>query len=468
MSTLVECDTALDRHGNEIRILDAASGAKGYFCRSCGAEMVAHQKRRRNEAHFQHRPRFAGEVFDCIWSNETYRHKVAKKLIQQSRQLKLPALYALRPAGYNGPLPRILETALLVAPEVLVERCVYEDDQGRIRFARALEYDQDPAGKELLVRPDLIFRNARQEPILFVEICVTHTPDDRKLARLHRLQVPTVEIQILACHSENELAHFLTHTATSSRWLYHPQQYVYQPAPEGSLSAGRRSGAPTSNKRRLFGVESLKCRTIRVEDALRGVRKHLAGPEHAARRAELAACHDKLRAEEDRITQLFTEHQRQYQTEQATSSREVAELDAQLRTAHRAVNPEVQRRVAERRSEAEAATAALERERSNLRRAFEDAQRAAHHEFNAATTELRDQEAAADAIFDRAEAELRNQYAECDELIRMAAELDAEEAKLNNWEGLAQEGLERARQALYQLKRITEESMSTGKVPDSR
>ena len=298
MSALVECDTAVDRDGNEIHIRDAASGAKGYRCRSCGAEMVAHQKRRRNEAHFQHRPRFAGEVFDCLWSNETYRHKVAKRLIRQFRQLKLPVLYPIRPDDYEGPLPRILEAATLEAHEVLEERCVYEDSQGRIRFARALEYDQDPTGKVLMVRPDLIFRNASREPILFVEICVTHTPDDRKLARLLRLQVPTVEIQIPACQSENDLKYFLVNQTAGSRWLYHPKQYVYQPDAENLLSAGRRSRVSTSNKRRLRGFESVKCRAIRVEDALRGLGKFLAGTDHAERRAAASGSLAKLRAEE--------------------------------------------------------------------------------------------------------------------------------------------------------------------------
>ena len=97
LTALVECETALDLQGNEIHIRDAASGAKGYYCSSCGAEMVAHRKRRRNEDHFQHRPRYAGEVFDCLWSNESYRHKIAKKLVRLLRQLKVPALYPSGP-----------------------------------------------------------------------------------------------------------------------------------------------------------------------------------------------------------------------------------------------------------------------------------------------------------------------------------------------------------------------------------
>lgn len=171
-SALVECDIALDRYGNEIHIRDAASGAKGYRCRSCGADMVAHQKRRRNEAHFQCWPRFASEVFDCIWSNDTYRHEVAEQLIQQSRQLKLPALHSLRPASYDGPLPRISEAALLAAPEVLVERCVYEDDQGRIDFALALNTTRTQSARNCWSALTIIFRNDHQVSCLFLLSCL--------------------------------------------------------------------------------------------------------------------------------------------------------------------------------------------------------------------------------------------------------------------------------------------------------
>lgn len=450
MSTLVECDTALDRHGNEIHIRDAPSGAKGYYCRSCGAEMAAHQKRRRNEAHFQHRPRFAGEVFDCLWSNESYRHKTAKRLIQQSGQLKLPALHALRPDDYEGPVPRILEAEVFFAHEALVERCVFEDSQGRPRFAHALEYDEDPSDKVLLVRPDLVFRNADGHPVLFVEICVTHTPDDRKLARLMRLQVPTVEIQIPGCNSEKELAHFLTHNTSHSRWLYHPKQYVYQPDLDNPLSTGRRGRGTVSNKRRLFGLESLKCRIIRVEDALRGVRKFLAGVEHTERRTAATARLAELGAEETRLEGIVHDKQGKLSTQQQQIKLLIAAAEADLAPTYRATNATVQRRVAKMRNDYRAAEENLAREAIDLAYQEADYQADLTRRLQTATAAVRATAAQEAGELDQRAAALRAHWREHDRLCEEEARLSRQEAELSAAIELAQTTLERARSAREQ------------------
>ena len=454
MPALVECDTAIDRDGNEIHIRDAASGAKGYFCRSCGAELVAHRKRRRNEDHFQHRARFTGEVFDCIWSNESYRHKVAKRIVRLLRQLKVPALYAIRPEDYEGPLPKILEATVFTAHRVLEERCVYEDIQGHPCFARYLYYEQAPEGKELLVRPDLTFCNDRLEPVLFVEICVTHTPDDKKLARLQRLKVPTLEIQIPQVHSEKELERFLTHFTTHSRWLYHPQQYVYQPDPNNPLYAGRRGRVSAANKRRLLGFESVKCRSIRVEDALRGVRKFLEGTDHAERRAAASIRFIELGAEESRLESIVREKQGGVAAEQKEVSDLIAAAETDLAPVSRAANAEVQRRVGKQRQEHRTATAALIAEERELARQEEGSRAFIFGRFNDASTDLRAKGEAEAAEFDRqereiraAEAELRRQYKEHDDLCREEAAIELEEASLAREEAAASANLERTQRA---------------------
>jgi hypothetical protein len=438
MSALVECDTALDSQGNEIRIEDAASGARGYFCSSCGAEMVAYKKRRRNESHFQHRPRFKGEEILCVWANETYRHKVAKQILQRLKRVKVPALYAIRPPDYEGPVDCILAEAFIEAPIILAERCIFEDEQGKPCFARYLEFKEYKGEKELLVRPDIIFCNARNEPILFVEICATHTADDQKLARLARLRIPTLEIRVPPCHFEADIQFQFTHTTRHSEWLYHPKQYVHNPD-NGSADFTRGRGGKTSkHQRRVFEPgESIKCRTFQVEDALRGVRKRLAGAEYAERTAAVSARYDELRAEEARITQLYEKWQAEHQTKRSQLDQETARVDAELRTAYRKVNPEIQRRVAEQNRQHRAAEAAVDAEERELVNEQKTARANLNQRFQSASTKLHRDTATAATEFEQAAAELRaataalrEQYAEHDELCREEAKLDREEAEL--------------------------------------
>jgi hypothetical protein len=442
MSVLVECDTALDSQGNEIHIDDAASGAKGYFCASCGAEMVAYKKRRRNESHFQHRPRFQGEEILCVWANETYRHKVAKQILQRLKRVKAPALYAIRPPDYEGPVDCILAETFIEAPIILAERCIFEDEQGKPCFARYLEFEEYQGEKELLVRPDLTFCNALHEPILFIEICATHSPNDQKLARLARLRIPTLEIRVPPCHFEADIQFQFTHTTRHSEWLYHPKQYVHNPD-NGSADFTRGRGGKTSkHQRRLFEPgESIKCRTFQVEDALRGVRKRLAGAEYAERTTAIGARYAELRAEEGRITGLYNGWQTEHEAKRSHLDQETTRVDAELRAAYRKVTPTIQSRVAEQNREHSAAEAAVGREESELVNEQKTARAVLNHRFHSASTELIRDKATATAEFERAatalraaEAALREQYAEHDDLCREEATLDREEAELRTEE----------------------------------
>lgn len=483
MGTLVECDTALDSQGNEIQIEDAASGAQGYFCPSCGAEMVAYKKRRRNESHFQHRPRFKGEEISCVWANETYRHKVAKQILQRLKCLKVPALYAIRPLDFEGPVDCILPEAFLEVPTVLAERCIFEDEQGKICFARHLEFEEYEGEKVMLVKPDITFCDAQHEPVLFVEIYVTHSPDDQKLARLARLRIPTLEIRIPPYHFEADIQRQFTHSTSHSEWLYHPQQYVHSSDDSALGFTGGRGTKVAKHQGRVFGPgESVKCRTFQVEDALRGVRKRLAGTEYAERTAAVRAQQDELRAEEARITALYEEWQvarqaersrlvqqtervdAECQAERSRLAQQTAGVDAELRTAYRKVNPEVQRRVAAQNQQHRAAETALEAEeselaeeqkrvRADLSQRFQNASK----QLSAASTEATREYNRVTAELQAAKAALRSYYAEHDELCRAEEELDRAEAALGAEEASAaaelrakQESLEEQNRAAHQ------------------
>jgi hypothetical protein len=461
MGSFVECDTALDRDGQKIHINDAPSGAQGYTCLSCGGPMAAYLKRRRNEPHFQHLPLFKGEEILCIWANESHRHKVAKQILQRLKRVKVPALYAIRPDGFEGSVPIIHAANTIEAADVLAERCIFEDSEGTVRFARELEFEQYPGHKELLVRPDIIFRNADQKPILFIEVCVTHSPDDQKLARLARLRIPTIEVQVPPSHFPSDIESLFTRTTENTTWLYHPDLYVYDPHTGGAAHARGRSGATTAHQRRVFEPgESVKCRTFQVEDAIRGVRKRLAGVDHANRRAGVEASSRELGAEENRLAEIYAADQAAFSAKRATISQEISAVEAAIRSANQAVSGEVQQRVDEKRSRFRAAEAALAADKAELAREEKSIRADLEARFRKATAQLAAEESeldAEEAELRAAEIQLQYRFREHDHLVQLEEGIRREEAELSQQETAA-----RARQASVQRAR-EQQAEATGK-----
>jgi hypothetical protein len=465
MNTLVECDRAHDKDKTEIHIRDATSGANGYFCISCGLQMEAVKGRRRNH-HFRHRPRFAEDDPQCIWASETHRHKIAKAILKHLRCVRVPALHALPAPDYDpdhdGLLPCLLKVALVEAAVVLDERCVFEDNQGAFRLANELEFDQAPNEKTLLFRPDIIFLDAQRQPILFIEICATHTTDEEKIARMKRVRVPCIEIRVLPTHFEADIKHQFLHSTTQTEWLYHPQQSVYDPNAYPAQFPRRRGGLPARQQGRIFhSLKEIKCRTFRIRDAIRGVRKRLAGPEYAARAEGFRAQLEQLRAEENRVEALFNAAKKALGEEQAGIGREAAGIDDELRGAYRKAGPEVERRVGAKRQAYRRAETAVGLERDTLRRTYEDAEKELNQRFQAGTKRIREAEAAADDEFDRAQAELRaaetalrSIHVGHNELNQLEADLDREEADLAVAERIAQEAAKRERSALEQQRQM--------------
>ena len=82
---------------NVVRFIsDVKSGKHGYRCLQCGGELVAKKHKDRLD-HFAHDPKDVSRLGKCTYSDETYRHKIAKEILQRIKQIKVPALYKLPP-----------------------------------------------------------------------------------------------------------------------------------------------------------------------------------------------------------------------------------------------------------------------------------------------------------------------------------------------------------------------------------
>ena len=187
--------------GEIIYILDAESGRKGYFCIGCKTQMQAvRTKIKDRKSYFRHD---ATDVQknqrQCTFSNENYRHSQAISILNRIRRIKVPTLYKYAPKNSNGKTIKIRDSEFIEAKYTKSELTFYENDYGEVKYGRNPEIDN----RNLLIRPDVTFFNLQNEPILLIEIVVTHKIDSEKLAKIKRLGIDTVQVTIPKDSLEN-------------------------------------------------------------------------------------------------------------------------------------------------------------------------------------------------------------------------------------------------------------------------
>jgi len=172
---------AFDLKHEPIHISDARSGRKGYFCMGCDREMQAVKSKILGRAsYFRHDPKDVLRKGKCTYSDETYRHKLAKEILVRLKQIKVPAVYKYPPKGETGLTYLLKDSETVTAHHVEVQRHFYETDDGEIAWGSQAE----ASGKNLLIVPDVIFLNKENEPILFIELVVKHGITDEKKLKI--------------------------------------------------------------------------------------------------------------------------------------------------------------------------------------------------------------------------------------------------------------------------------------------
>ena len=246
-----------------IYIQDAKSGRKGYFCMGCKKEMQAViSKIQDRESYFRHDAQAVKLHGKCTYSDETYRHKIAKEALQLSKRIKVPAVYKYPPSG-DGQAMLISESKFIEAHTVVNELQFYEDQDGNIKWGKNPGTD-----KHLIIKPDVTFFDAQNKPILLIEIVVTHKPDPNKLLKILRLGIDTLAVTIPRDSPENIAETFnRTHR---TKWIYNNEQESTEYI---QLSDRDTERVPhfDEEQRKLF-AESLKCRKAQINNLIRRIR----------------------------------------------------------------------------------------------------------------------------------------------------------------------------------------------------
>ncbi|MCB9322900.1 MAG: hypothetical protein H6571_04075 [Lewinellaceae bacterium] len=262
---------ALNEKGEPKHVSLVERGRKGYYCIGCQAEMEA-RKGDKRAYYFAHVPTDVSIVRQCTYSDETYRHKLAKEILQRIKTIKVPALYKFPPAGVEGRPRKIRDSWTIEADQVKIERQFYENESGEICFGQNVDFESEKE-KFLLIQPDVSFYDKEGTPILLIEIVATHKIDSEKLSKIKRLGIDTIQVTIPKDSPEEiENCFFRTHR---TKWVYNYEQETtaYLQIPQGN----QEGILPTDEfqRRLLKAAESYSCRSSQINNLIRGIRKCL-------------------------------------------------------------------------------------------------------------------------------------------------------------------------------------------------
>lgn len=332
---------AKDVNDDIVFIGDVESGRKGYFCLGCDKEMQA-VKATKRKAHFRHHVEPGSTMGKCTFSDETYRHKLAKEILQIQKNVKVPSVYKYPPRGEEGFPNLIAESKFIEAHSVGIEKSFYENDNGEIVTGS----NDDPESKYLLIRPDVTFFGKDGKPILFIELVATHKLTDDKIIRIRRIGIDAIQIAVPK-DSPKSISDALNHT-NHTKWIYNREQEdtQYIPVPYSNSEGVQ----PIDEIQRKFFEESFKCRAAQIGNFIRTIARCLESEYY--REIERG-----LRSEISRVKSNTSENQDQW-TRICERRRE-----------------EVAQKYSGRRASVESDTRTVKEEESELRQKSEDLER---------------------------------------------------------------------------------------------
>lgn len=271
-------DWAKNVRGEHLFIDSAQSGRKGYFCIGCDKQMEAVKKKNiEHRSYFRHVPvDIAKDEKPCTFSNRKYRETLATDILQRIKSIKVPNVYKYPPKGEDG-VPMLLEKSKFVtAKKVKSQLTFYEDSNGEVKYGK----NPDVEDRYLLIRPDVIFFDANDKPILLIELVITHKVNEEKKIKLRRLGIDTISIIVPKSSAQEIEDNFKT--TKRVKWEYNgiEANTIYI-----SVSSGTSEGILEfdEDQRRIF-EESITCRKARLNNTLRTIKKCLQSESY--RRAE--------------------------------------------------------------------------------------------------------------------------------------------------------------------------------------
>jgi hypothetical protein len=318
--------------GDVIHASEADSGRQGYYCLGCKMEMQAvRSKTSKRVDYFRHDPKGVVSETKCTYSDETYRHKLAKEILQRIKRIKVPAVYKYPPKGHPGLANLLIESMYIEAAHVGIERTFYEDESGVIYFGSNVDVES----RFLIVRPDVTFFDRDNKPILFIEIVVSHKISTEKLIKLKRLGVDTIQIRIPKDSPESIENNF--HKTNMIKWVYNKTEEATQYVPVAERNS--KEILPLDELQRKLFEESFECRTSEIRNVIREIARCLGSEPYRKSesdlREELSRVERNTEEHRARLDKLREEHRRRVAARYQQQIDEIEDKTRQVEQKHK-------------------------------------------------------------------------------------------------------------------------------------
>lgn len=288
---------------------------------------------------FRHDPKAMKGQPKCTYSDETHRHKLAKEILLRIKRVKVPALYKYPPNNING-FPNLISKPKFIEAEIVrAEIYFYENEFGDIFWNKTAFSDED---KYLLLKPDIVFFDKNEKPILLIEIVVTHKISEKKLLDLKRLGIDTIQITIPKDSPENIEKTF--ETTNRTKWIYNYEQEITEYIPVSDSNSEGISSID-EEQRKLF-EESYKCRTAQINNLIRTITRCLESEQFRTIAEELESEISRVERNTERNREsLFQQRER--------NARNINDLRNEIRTRINSKHNERRKRIEFQKSDLE-------------------------------------------------------------------------------------------------------------------
>jgi hypothetical protein len=278
---------------------------KMYYCLGCKKQMQAIKPKKAIKEHFRHHVKPNSAKNRCTYSDENYRHYLAKSNAIDLKKIKVPAIYKFPPKQEHGE-PKLLQRSKFIeAHEVLLEHYVYENDFGDIVVAKGFSGDKS---RYLLIKPDALFLDKSGKPILLIEFVVTHKPDQDKMMKFKRIGIDAIQVSVPKSSPEEIRDIFFKTTHT--KWLFNNYENTTEYNGIPSQNAGGISEIDV--EQRKFFEEGFTCRKAYLGDFIRSIERILESEQYKSAERHLNSEIQRVEVNTKRAKSELDEYRNEY------------------------------------------------------------------------------------------------------------------------------------------------------------
>lgn len=298
---------AFNHNFKEIHISDIPYSERGirakYYCMGCKEQMQAVKSVRRLP-HFRHHTHPNSPKRKCTYSDESYRHKLAKDILEVKKAIKVPKVYKYDPERLN-PAKFLKDSEIIMCHKVLKEHHLFEDVNGELKIMHKPDTSL-VAG--LWVKPDVMFLNKKGEPILLIEIVATHKVDVDKQVKYKRIGIDTVSVTIPKDSPQNIENVFNQTSRTKWIYNYEEERTDYLRLPNSNSD----TLSEIDKIQRKFFEETYKCRKTELGELIRSIERLLETEQYKQIerdiRSEIQRIERATKTAQDELERLRNKH----------------------------------------------------------------------------------------------------------------------------------------------------------------